>query len=192
MWNIQILGFDFYHFIQWFILYSVLGYLLECIYESVLQRKLVLDRGFATGPYCPIYAVGGLSVYFLLLPFRSNLFILFICGSLLATALEYITGGILEQVFGSAWWDYHNYPFNYKGRISLGTSIGWGFLTITMFYVLHPFVAYLVSLYDVSIGKKFALLFLAVFLSDLFFSVRKMENRPSLADCKAIFLNLHK
>ena len=41
-------------FIEFFI-YSVLGYLLEIVYASILNKRLYLNRGFLTGPYCPIY-----------------------------------------------------------------------------------------------------------------------------------------
>ena len=47
---------DLYHFVQWFIIYSFLGWLVESIYMSICNRKLT-NRGFAFSPFCPIYGV---------------------------------------------------------------------------------------------------------------------------------------
>ena len=109
----MILGFDSYHVILWFLLYSILGWIVESIYMSICNRKLT-NRGFAKGPFCPIYGVGALTVYFVLRPYSSNGFLLFLLGSLLATALELLTGIIMKHIFGEIWWDYHEKPFNYK------------------------------------------------------------------------------
>lgn len=76
-WNRMILGFDSYHVILWFLLYSILGWIVESIYMSICNRKLT-NRGFAKGPFCPIYGVGALTVYFVLRPYSSNGFLLFL------------------------------------------------------------------------------------------------------------------
>ena len=132
-WNRMILGFDSYHVILWFLLYSILGWIVESIYMSICNRKLT-NRGFAKGPFCPIYGVGALTVYFVLRPYSSNGFLLFLLGSLLATALELLTGIIMKRIFGEIWWDYHEKPFNYKGILCLESSIAWGFIPFFCFY----------------------------------------------------------
>ena len=53
-WTRGILGTDLYHIVQWFLIYSMLGWLVESIYMSVCNRKLT-NRGFMRGPMCPIY-----------------------------------------------------------------------------------------------------------------------------------------
>ena len=138
-WNRMILGFDSYHVILWFLLYSILGWIVESIYMSICNRKLT-NRGFAKGPFCPIYGVGALTVYFVLRPYSSNGFLLFLLGSLLATALELLTGIIMKRIFGEIWWDYHEKPFNYKGILCLESSIAWGFYTLFLFLFLQRFV----------------------------------------------------
>ena len=55
MWTHAVYGTDLYHFIQWFILYSFMGWVVESIYMSFCNRKLT-NRGFAFSPFCPIYA----------------------------------------------------------------------------------------------------------------------------------------
>ena len=43
-------------------IYSFLGWAMESIYISFLQRK-VINRGFLHGPFCPIYGFGGVVLY---------------------------------------------------------------------------------------------------------------------------------
>lgn len=50
MWTHAVYGTDLYHFIQWFILYSFMGWVVESIYMSFCNRKLT-NRGFAFSPY---------------------------------------------------------------------------------------------------------------------------------------------
>ena len=43
-----------------FLLYSIIGYIVEVIFVSIKSRKIVLNRGFLIGPYLPIYGFGSL------------------------------------------------------------------------------------------------------------------------------------
>ena len=49
---------------RWFLyfaVYSVLGWVCETVYCSIIQRKFV-NRGFLKGPVCPVYGVGAVLV----------------------------------------------------------------------------------------------------------------------------------
>lgn len=91
MWTHAVYGTDLYHFIQWFILYSFMGWVVESIYMSFCNRKLT-NRGFAFSPFCPIYAVGALSVYGMLRPLEGQYVVLYLAGAVLATTLELYYG----------------------------------------------------------------------------------------------------
>ena len=81
-WNKVIFGWSAYHVVLWFLVYSIMGWIVESIYMSVCNRKLT-NRGFAKGPYCPIYGVGALTVFFILRPYSQNPFTLFVLGMVL-------------------------------------------------------------------------------------------------------------
>ncbi len=51
---------DYYNII--FLIYSFLGWVLESVYKSLLTRKIV-NSGFITGPFCPIYGFGAVILY---------------------------------------------------------------------------------------------------------------------------------
>lgn len=152
IWDLKIAGTDFYHIINWFFLYSFLGWVWESAYVSAKEKRLV-NRGFVTGPVCTIYGCGAVAVYLILKPISGNLLLLFLGGILVPTVLEYLTAVLMETIFHTSWWDYSKNRFNFQGRICLGASLGWGVFTVILFYVLHPFVQWIVSLYSAAAGR---------------------------------------
>ena len=165
MWDFTINGIDLYHMINWFIIYSFLGWVWETFYVSIKQGEFI-NRGFISGPFCTIYGCGAIAVYTILKPAEGNLFILFFGGIVVATLLEYFTAVLMESIFHTSWWDYSDKKFNFQGRICLGASLGWGVFTVILFRVLHPVVEDLVSLYPVYVGKIGSCVFGAGYLVD--------------------------
>ena len=152
MWNLTVCGIDFYHLMNWLIIYSFFGWVWETCYVSVKSGKFV-NRGFINGPLCTIYGFGAVSVYMILRPFSDNLLYLYLGGVVVATALEYVTAVLMESIFHTSWWDYSYNKFNFQGRICLGASLGWGAFTVILFKVLHPLVESIVILYPVYVGE---------------------------------------
>lgn len=164
-WNRVILGIDAYELLMWFLMYSMMGWLVESIYMSICNKKLT-NRGFARGPFCPIYGVGALTAYFILRPYSYNNILLFLLGSLCATTLEFLTAMLMKKIFGEIWWDYNEKPFNYKGIICLESSIAWGFYTIFLFMFLQNIVVGLVAAIPRPLGRIAGSLIMVLFLLD--------------------------
>lgn len=122
-----------------FILYSFLGWIMEVIYCSIIEHRLV-NRGFLHGPFCPVYGFGGLLVVFLLKPFENNIFMLFLVAVLVTSVLEYVTSWILEKLFATKWWDYSTMRFNIHGRVCLLNSVMFGALGVIAVRFVHPFI----------------------------------------------------
>ena len=152
MWDLTVCGIDFYHLMNWLIIYSFFGWVWETCYVSVKSGKFV-NRGFINGPLCTIYGFGAVSVYVILRPFSDNLLYLYLGGVVVATALECVTAVLMESIFHTSWWDYSDNKFNFQGRICLGASLGWGAFTVILFKVLHPLVESIVILYPVYVGE---------------------------------------
>lgn len=150
--GLSINGCDIYHIISWFWIYSFFGWIWESSYVSIKNHKLV-NRGFVSGPVLTIYGAGAVSVYLIMKPFSSNIFILYFGGVLVATVLEYITGVLMEAIFHTNWWDYSDKKFNFQGKICLGSSVFWGVMTLLVFYVLQPAVSWIVALYSRFFGE---------------------------------------
>ena len=124
---------------QWallFFFYCFCGWVWESCYVSAKQRHWV-NRGFLHGPLLPIYGSGAIIILFATLPVADNFWLVYFLGMLAATALEYVVGAVMEQLFKVRYWDYTKQPFNLHGYICLTSSIAWGFLTIFMTEVIH-------------------------------------------------------
>lgn len=152
MWNIRIAGEDLYHIVNWFYIYSFLGWIWESSYVSVKEKKLV-NRGFVAGPVCTIYGFGAVIVYLILKPISGNILLLYLGGVIVPTILEYVTAVLMENLFHTSWWDYSKNKYNFQGRICLGASLGWGAFSVILFYVFQPFVERIVALYSVATGE---------------------------------------
>ena len=169
MWDLKIAGTDLYSILNWFFIYSFLGWLWESAYVSVKEKRLV-NRGFVTGPVCTIYGCGAVAVYLILKPVSDNIFFLFLGGIVVPTILEYATAVLMETIFHTSWWDYSKNRFNFQGRICLGASLGWGAFTVILFYVLQPFAEWIVSLYSAATGKILVCAAGALYLVDFMIS----------------------
>lgn len=122
-----------------FAAYAIMGWISEVIFAALKTGRFV-NRGFLNGPLCPIYGFGVVAVVLALWSVRDNMILLFAGSFILTTALEFVTGLILEKVFHDHWWDYSKEPFNIKGYVCLRFSIMWGIACVMVVKVLHPLV----------------------------------------------------
>ena len=181
MWEISIFGFTLYQLFWYFVLYSVLGWCAEVVFCTVNTGKFV-NRGFLSGPVCPIYGFGMLIVLCALTPLSGSLPVLFVGGAVLASLLELVTGFALEKLFHTQWWDYSDKPFNVGGYICLSFSLLWGLLIVLVVRVIHP-----------AVGQIAAIPVLLAYLADLAVTVRGiLKFNRSLGELEKVAGALHK
>lgn len=143
-WSSSMFGTDFYHLVASFVIYSILGWLVESIYMSICNKKLT-NRGLAKGPFCPIYGFGATLGSLILKPFAGSYMALYISGAVIATAFEYFVGVLMIKFLGALWWDYDEKPYNYKGIICLESTLAWGFYAIGVVKFLNGFITRIVD-----------------------------------------------
>ena len=153
MWTKEIFGTDIYHIIASFMIYSMIGWLVESIYMSICNRKLT-NRGFAKGPFCPIYGFGGVLGYLILHPLEGRYIELYIAGAVIATLFEFLVGKLMLALFGEVWWDYNEKPFNYKGLVCLESTIAWGFYAVIIIMYLNRKILGFIDRYSYENGVK--------------------------------------
>ena len=151
MWEMKVFGTDVYLLVAAFVIYSVLGWLVESIYMSFCNRKLT-NRGFAKGPFCPIYGVGAVCCYLIMSPFKGQYVVVYLMGAVLATIFEYLVGRGMLLLFGQLWWDYNEKPFNFQGIICLESTVAWGFYALGIVHILHGAVNHWIDMVDFSLG----------------------------------------
>ena len=173
MWTRELFGTDVYHLVSAFILYSMLGWLVESIYMSFCNKKLT-NRGFAKGPFCPIYGVGGVVGYLILHPLHKNLVLLYFTGAVLATIFEFLVGKMMIKFLGELWWDYNEKPCNYQGIICLESTIAWGFYAVIIITFLHGKIIGFIDTYNVSGGIRACQIILFVVAVDYVIQLYKV------------------
>ena len=162
-----------YLYILYFFFYSAVGWAFESAYCSMGERKLI-NRGFLTGPMCPIYGTGTLVMEVLLYnPFRDNPIAIFFLGMLLCDIVEYLTSFIMEKLFNARWWDYKDELLNIKGRICLKHTIIWGMGSLAFVKIVHPRIEVLFGNLSDKTIKITVIAILAVFVVDVIFAVIK-------------------
>ena len=125
--------------LDYFFLYSFIGWILESIYKTIYAKKFV-NSGFLYGPLCPIYGLGALIMYFTLSGYNENPIHVFIIGFVVLSVWEYFVAWILEKIFHTKYWDYSDKKFNLNGRVCMLNSFFWGILGIIFIYFIHPII----------------------------------------------------
>ena len=106
----------------YFAIYSFAGWCGEVVFATVRHGKFV-NRGMLHGAYCPIYGFGLITVIVCLTPIKDSWLLLFVGSAVLTTVLEFITGFVLDKLFGRRWWDYSDKKFNHR-RLHLSAIHG--------------------------------------------------------------------
>ena len=148
-----------------FIIYSFLGWLVEVINCSIVEKKLV-NRGFLISPICPIYGCGALLITLVLNNYKDDWFVVFCMAVILCGLLEYFTSWLMEKIFHARWWDYSQNKFNINGRICLETMVPFGILGLVIIYILNPFFYNILNLISTNIANVISIILLIILIAD--------------------------
>lgn len=138
-------SYNVYQLLWIFFVYSFIGWCGEAAMAAVHRRKFV-NRGFVSGPICPVYGAGAAAVAVFLPELKDQLFFLFLGGMIVTTFVEYLTGRLLELIFHRKWWDYSDQRFNLDGYVCLKNSAVWGLCSVLMICFFDPLLCRLLVL----------------------------------------------
>ena len=170
-----LMGLDFYSFVLIMFTYNFIGWFYESTLYSIVEQRRFMNRGYFLGPYCPIYGVVCMAGVYFLQDIRSPIKVLVLAG-LLVTAIEYITSYTLEKLFDARYWDYSEYPLNINGRVSVISSIFFGFTSLVVIKVAHPFMVEVVGKMSYDVREISAIAILAIFATDAILTTVSMCN----------------
>lgn len=169
-------------YILYFFIYSFIGYVIEVIYCSIAERKVV-SRGFLFGPILPIYGFGMVAVLWATQSVKDNLAMTFLVSMALCSVIEYFTSWFLEKMFGVKWWDYTGeVKYQLNGRICLQNSLMFGIAGCIIVNQIQPVVEKMVSF----LGPNEAFVALILFILLLFdtlisvYTVSKVKSNLTL------------
>ncbi len=183
---------SFSHLFGYFFLYSVIGWLCETVWCSVGSRRYI-NRGFLSGPYCPIYGFAALTILAVTLPVRDWPPLVFLIAVLVSTLLEYLTGWLLETIFQMRWWDYSGRRFQLHGRICLRNALLFGLLGLAMTYLIHPLCQQLLGGIATETLRVITSLLFAVMVLDLIHTLSTLANlRERIETVNRTMAELHR
>ena len=147
-------GCGFYKLACLFILGAFLGDITETIFCYVTAGVLMSRSSVVYGPFSIVWGLGCMLLTAILYQYRnkSDSYI-FIFGTLLGGAYEYVCSVFTEIVFGTVFWDYSKIPFNLGGRINLLYCFFWGIAAVAWMRVIYPFLSGLIEKLPKKTGK---------------------------------------
>lgn len=160
---------DFIYYVWLFFLLSIFGWLWEG-FLYLIKDDVYVNRGFLTGPWLPIYGIGGIMLELLFHRWRDRPIMTFVSSMLLCTVLEYLAGWYLELTWGVKWWDYSNMPLNLHGRICLVSSLLFGLGGLLVVWLINPLFYLLYRKIPMRVRVFLALSALTVFAADAAYS----------------------
>lgn len=159
--------YSFYDMLFFFFFYACAGWICEVIFAFFRTGGAFINRGFLTGPVCPIYGFGILAVLLLCEPFRKKPLAVFALSATATTALELMVGVTSVRLLHTRLWNYSYMPLNLDGHICLAFSLIWGVACLAIFYGIHPLVARLVKKIPRRVGMVILFVCSAAILGDL-------------------------
>ena len=153
-----------------FFIYSIIGWVLESLYVSLQQKKIV-NRGFLIGPYCPIYGFGALGMILYLEQYKDNVITVFLLAIFICSILEYMTSYLMEKIFKARWWDYSDKKFNLNGRICGQNALLFGIGGVIIVYFAHPILNDILLSLDKKVLLIISIISLIIYLTDTIVSL---------------------
>ena len=157
-------------YLLYFALFSFAGWILEVAFSAIKHGRFV-NRGFNSGPICPIYGFCVALLRLILYPISHTWVILYLASVLLATVIELTTGFVMDKIFGTKWWDYSANRFNLGGYVCLSFSLIWGAFCTLIAKIFFPLVDGLYAITPTPVLYAILAVFMILLLLDFAASI---------------------
>ena len=132
-------GCCFYKLFWLFFIGAVLGDFTETIFCRITAGEWMSRSSLVWGPFSIVWGLALVFATVLLYKDREKPDRhIFIAGTLLGGAYEYICSVFTEIAFCKVFWDYSKIPFNLGGRINLLYCFFWGIAAVLWIKLLYP------------------------------------------------------
>jgi len=130
--------FTYHQLIVLFFHFSAFGWLLETVHRYFQNRQIV-NPGFLSGPYLPIYGFSGFSILIIYALMADDpLWIRILVYFFSIAFIEFTTGYALLSLFGKRYWDYSDDFLNIQGHVCLLYTVIWVVLAIGVEKIVYP------------------------------------------------------
>ena len=159
-------GCCFYKLVWLFFIGAFLGDIIETIFCRITVGVRMSRSSVVYGPFSIVWGLGAVLLTAVLYKYRnrSDSYI-FLVGTVVGGAYEYICSVFTELVFGTVFWDYSHLPFNLGGRINLLYCFFWGIASVVWLKLIYPRLSGWIEKIPVRWGKSISwilIVFMAV------------------------------
>ena len=159
-----------YQLAWFFLIYSLAGWCVG-VAAAAVRRHAFVNSGFLNLPLNPSYGVGAVLFAVFLPELSERPFFLVLGGAVIAAAVTFLTGFLLERIFRRRWWDYTQHRFQFEGYISFPLLLVWGLLALVSILVLDPLLAGLIDRIPRPVGLIILLVCLGLIAADFVVSL---------------------
>ena len=147
-------GCGFYKLAMLFFLGALLGDVTETVFRRLTAGVWMSRSSVVYGPFSIVWGLGAVLLTAVLYKYRDRRDgAIFLAGTVLGGAYEYICSVFTELVFGSVFWDYSHLPFNLGGRINLLFCFFWGIAAVVWLKLIYPRLSGLIERLPILWGK---------------------------------------
>ena len=139
-------GWGFYKLFWLFFIACILGDIAETIFCRITAGVWMSRSSLVWGPFSIVWGFAIVLATILLYKDREKPDRhLFLVGTFLGGAYEYVCSVLSELVFGKVFWDYSKIPFNLNGRVNLLYCFFWGIAAVVWIKGLYPRISGLIE-----------------------------------------------
>lgn len=164
-------GLSFYKVFLMFLIGSFLGDIIETIFCRYTMGYWMSRSSLVIGDFSIVwgFAIALATIILYKHKDKKDSYI-FIYGTIMGGAYEYICSVFTEIFFHTVFWDYSNIPFNLGGRINLLYCFFWGIAAVVWIKILYPIFSKLIEKIPYKIGAIVTTLLLIFIVFDVVLS----------------------
>ena len=181
-------GCGFYKLVVLFFVGAFVGDIIETIFCRITMGEWMSRSSVVWGPFSIVWGLAIAAATRMLYKYkdRSDGF-LFLIGTGLGGAYEYLCSVFTEIVFGKVFWDYSDIPFNLGGRINLLYCFFWGIAAVVWFKLIYTRLSKVIEKIPVKFGKISTWILVAFMIANVLmscFALTRYDQREKGIDAK--------
>ena len=181
-------GCGFYKLVVLFFVGAFVGDIIETIFCRITMGEWMSRSSAVWGPFSIVWGLAIAAATLMLYKYkdRSDGF-LFLIGTGLGGAYEYLCSVFTEIVFGKVFWDYSDIPFNLGGRINLLYCFFWGIAAVVWFKLIYTRLSKVIEKIPVKFGKITTWILVVFMIANVLmscFALTRYDQREKGIDAK--------
>lgn len=184
-------GCGFYKLVVLFFVGAFVGDIIETIFCRITMGEWMSRSSVVWGPFSIVWGLAIAAATLMLYKYkdRSDGF-LFLIGTGLGGAYEYLCSVFTEIVFGKVFWDYSDIPFNLGGRINLLYCFFWGIAAVVWFKLIYTRLSKVIEKIPVKFGKITTWILVVFMIANVLmscFALTRYDQREKGIDAKQLW-----